>query len=254
MHSFLLLLTLWWPVCGQAQTETPSTATTSVAPVPLVTQYVNFNGNGTDLQIDPGSMQVNADPIETSLSQLAIEIFSLFIPQTLRPGLAVAIQSAAASAQVTGDINSIVTSALFAETPPAFLTAVPSQYQPNIARVEAALSSIRSGINRVSVSSVDYKNSVSIKSLNGSLQTVNSSILISTTDSRGSGIVTLLPATVVNGTKVEVTPTIRSTSTENTVSATPPASSSTNGGYAIPSQVPFAAAGIIGVVGLIAAL
>lgn len=249
MHSFLLLLTLWWPVCGQAQTETPSTATTSVAPVPLVTQYVNFNGNGTDLQIDPGSINGTA-----SLSQLAIEIFSLFIPQTLRPGLAVAIQSAAASAQVTGDINSIVTSALFAETPPAFLTAVPSQYQPNIARVEAALSSIRSGINRVSVSSVDYKNSVSIKSLNGSLQTVNSSILISTTDSRGSGIVTLLPATVVNGTKVEVTPTIRSTSTENTVSATPPASSSTNGGYAIPSQVPFAAAGIIGVVGLIAAL
>lgn len=108
-----------------------------------------------------------------------------------------------------------MTSALFAETPPAFLTAVPSQYQPNIARVEAALSSIRSGINRVSVSSVDYKNSVSIKSLNGSLQTVNSSILISTTDSRGSGIVTLLPATVVNGTKIEVTPTIRSTSTEN---------------------------------------
>lgn len=249
MHSFLLLLTLWWPVCGQAQTETPSTATTSVAPVPLVTQYVNFNGNGTDLQIDPGSINGTA-----SLSQLAIEIFSLFIPQTLRPGLAVAIQSAAASAQVTGDINSIVTSALFAETPPAFLTAVPSQYQPNIARVEAALSSIRSGINRVSVSSVDYENSVSIKSLNGSLQTVNSSILISTTDSRGSGIVTLLPATVVNGTKVEVTPTIRSTSTENTVSATPPASSSTNGGYAIPSQVPFAAAGIIGVVGLIAAL
>lgn len=177
-------------------------------------------------------MQVNADFVKNnwwhaanhwipyrngtaSLSQLAIEIFSLFIPQTLRPGLAVAIQSAAASAQVTGDINSIVTSALFAETPPAFLTAVPSQYQPNIARVEAALSSIRSGINRVSVSSVDYKNSVSIKSLNGSLQTVNSSILISTTDSRGSGIVTLLPATVVNGTKVEVTPTIRSTSTEN---------------------------------------
>lgn len=249
MHSFLLLLTLWWPVCGQAQTETPPPATTSVAPVPLVTQYVNFNGNGTDLQIDPSSINGTA-----SLSQLALEIFSLFIPQTLRPGLAVAIQSAAASAQVTGDINSIVTSALFAETPPAFLTAVPSQYQPNIARVEAALSSIRSGINRVSVSSVDYKNSVSIKSLNGSLQTVNSSILISTTDSRGSGIVTLLPATVVNGTKIEVTPTIRSTSTENTVSATPPASSSTNGGFAIASQVPFAAAGIIGVVGLIAAL
>lgn len=154
-------------------------------------------------------------------SKIALEIFSLYIPQTARPGLAVAIQSAAASASITGDINSIVTSALLAETPPAFLAAVPSPYQSNIARVEAALSSIRAGISSVSISSADFKNSVSIRSLNSSLQTVNSSILVSTTDSRGSSIVTLLPATVVNGTKLVVTPTVRTTSTGDNVRRSP---------------------------------
>lgn len=149
-----------------------------------------------------------------------MEVFSLYIPQTIRPGLGVAIQSAAASVRVTGNINSLVTSALLAETPPAFLTAVPSQYQTNIARVESALSSIRAGMSRISISSADYRNSASIKILNGSLQTVNSSILVSTTDSRGSSIVTILPATVFNGTKVAATPTAKA-STGNNVRGLP---------------------------------
>ena len=150
-----------------------------------------------------------------------MEIFSLYIPQSIRPGLGVAIQSAAASAKITGNINSLVTSALLAETPPGFLTAVPSQYQTNIARVEAAVSSIRAGMSRISVSSTKQDTSDSIEALNGSIQSVNSSILVSTTDSRGSSIVTLLSATVVNGTKLAATPTAETSSAGSNVRGMP---------------------------------
>lgn len=170
-----------------------------------------------------------------------------------------------------------MTSALLAETPPGFLTAVPSQYQTNIARVEAAVSSIRAGLSRISVSSAKQDASISIKALNGSIQSINSSILVSTTDPEGSSIVTLLPATIVNGTKLAVTPTAETSSTANDVRGrpfyfgegllildqqtvrsskeTPSVSSSDSVGFAVaPTQVSLAAAGIIGFVGVIAAL
>lgn len=224
MNPFLLLLTLWWPGIGQAQTQ--PAVTSPAVPPPLV--------NYTDLRIDPAAMQVHtAHIINTAFdaannrvpyrngtahfSLIAEEIFSLYIPQTIRPGLGVAIQSAAASANITGNINSLVTSAILAETPPTFLTAVPPQYQTDIARVGEALSSIRAGMRRISISSADHRNSISVKALNSSLQTVNSSILVSTTDSRGSNLVTVVPATVVNGTKVAVTPTSEISSTGNNV-------------------------------------
>ncbi|MCJ1429145.1 hypothetical protein MMC29_007058 [Sticta canariensis] len=256
MDPFLLLLILWWPVFGQARNQPAVTSPVVPRPLANLTEI-----DGTELRIDPAAMQVNAAPNGTSQFYLiAMEIFSLYIPQSIRPGLGVAIQSAAASATITGNINSLVTSALLAETPPGFLTAVPSQYQTNIARVEAAVSSIRAGLSRISVSSAKQDTSVSIKALNGSIQSVNSSILVSTTDSRGSSIVTLLSATVVNGTKLAVTPTAETSSAGNNQTVpnskeTPSISSSVNVAFAVaPTQVSLAAAGIIGFVGVIAAL
>ena len=154
-------------------------------------------------------------------NSIALSLVSQYIPASILPDLGIAVQSAASKASVTGDINSIVSSALTAATPPPFLTGLPSQYQTPVNKLGSTLSSIRGAIASISLASVSSISSVSsvsaksvasasIASLNGTLQTNSSAILIRTTDSSGSGYATILPATILNGTKVAITPSTSS--------------------------------------------
>ncbi|KAL8728811.1 MAG: hypothetical protein Q9181_005215 [Wetmoreana brouardii] len=76
--------------------------------------------------------QLNGSTLTSApaLSSAAAQLVAQYLPTSLIPGFAIAIQSAAQSASVTGDINSLVSSVLTATAPPDFLTAVPlpSQY------------------------------------------------------------------------------------------------------------------------------
>jgi hypothetical protein len=84
--------------------------------------------------------------------------------------------------------------------------ALPSEYQAPVGRVGSALGSIRGAISSISTASAGVVASASIASLDGTLQTNPSAILISITDSSGSRYATIVPATIQNGTKIPITP------------------------------------------------
>lgn len=166
-------------------------------------------------------------------NSIALSLVSEYIPASILPQLAIAIQSAASAASVTGDINSIVSSALTAATPAPFFTDLPSQYRGPVNQIESTLGSIRGALSSISLASVSSVNSVSsvsaksvssvsIASLNASVQTNSSAIVFTSTDSSGSPYATILPATISNGTKVAIIPSTSSTSSKVRLVFRPP--------------------------------
>ena len=114
----------------------------------------------------------------------ANQLISLYIPADVALPIAVAVQSAASEAGVMGEVSAIVQSALTDPTPPAFLSAIPSEYQENVASLGAAISELRgvasNGIPGAPVMSIDDQgNAVPTSTLNA----------VETTDSAGSPIV-----------------------------------------------------------------
>ncbi|MCJ1364061.1 hypothetical protein MMC16_003170 [Acarospora aff. strigata] len=139
--------------------------------------------NLQDRQIDPAS-------ISAQFSSAANQLISLYIPQSLAVPFGIAVQSAASAASVTGDINSIVESALTAATPPPFLTALPTQYSSNLVSLESAISALRgvastgiSGAPRVTTVT-DTAGSTYTSTMPGSAAAA--ATVITTTDSAGS--------------------------------------------------------------------
>ncbi|KZF26272.1 hypothetical protein L228DRAFT_8831 [Xylona heveae TC161] len=104
---------------------------------------------------------------EAAFSSAADQLISLYIPPTVAVPIAVAIQSALSL--TTGDINSVVHSALTAATPPPFLSAIPSKYSSNVEALESAISELR-GVASTGISGAPR--------------------IITTTNSAGSTIVT----------------------------------------------------------------
>ncbi|MCJ1302952.1 hypothetical protein MMC08_005757 [Hypocenomyce scalaris] len=223
------------------------------------------------------SSSTTTTPLPTPLSPsqfsvAALQLIPQYIPQSLLPGLGVAVQAAASSASMTGDINSIVTSALIAATPPAFLSAIPTQYQPIISSLEMAVSSLRA----IGQGEVPGQAKVTTETTNGLVETTtipgmltqtrsNGSLFTSTLPLTGPGAVVVLTMTNSAGstfytgsTLTSTTPTPTSTPTgtpaPSTASAASVASTSTKKGAAVPTQVPVAVAGIVGFVGFLAAL
>ncbi|KAI4251356.1 MAG: hypothetical protein LQ352_004901 [Teloschistes flavicans] len=190
-----------------------------------------------------------------AFSSAAVQIAAQNIPTSLIPGFAIAIQSAAASASVTGDINSLVSSILTATVAPDFLTAVPlpPQYSSRLAAIENQLSVIKSQASEATVRPTTTGNVTELTTLTSS----------------GSRVTTSLAATV-NGTVTSAfgyrNGTLTSTTASSTTSggettgaggkggASPTSSSS--GGLAAATKVPlaFAAAGMMGLVGVAAVL
>lgn len=163
----------------------------------------------------------NPTPLSPSqFSAQALGLIAGFIPQSLLPGLGVAIQAAASSATISGDINSIVTSALIAPTPPPFLSALPSQYSPYISSLEAQLSSLRAigqGYvpGQVLVTTQTANGTVAVKTLPGVLTQTrsNGSLFTSTLPLSGPGEVVVLTMTNTEGSTFYTGSTVTSTST-----------------------------------------
>ncbi|KAI4164053.1 MAG: hypothetical protein LQ342_002288 [Letrouitia transgressa] len=87
-----------------------------------------------------------------AFSSAAALILSQNFPASVLPGFAVAIESAASAASITGNINSLVTSVITATAPPDFITALPSEYQSRLRNAESQLNSIRSAASSRSTS------------------------------------------------------------------------------------------------------
>ncbi|KAL8955802.1 MAG: hypothetical protein Q9193_006472 [Seirophora villosa] len=222
----------------------------------------------------PGVLRRQENSTLTSspaVSSAAAELVEQYFPSSVLPGLAIAIQSAAQSSSVTGNINSIVSSVLTAATPPPFLTDVPSQYQSGLSAIQQTLSSIRvdeslsvvrsdaSVAYQSQLSAIDQTQS-SIREAATALPTTSENVtLVSTITSMDSVYTTSLPATVVNGSTSVVTPTETmaegGAATSGGESSGEPTSSS-SGGLAAATKVPFAAAaaGALGLVGVVALL
>ncbi|KAI9696577.1 MAG: hypothetical protein M1836_005596 [Candelina mexicana] len=129
---------------------------------------VTVSGQG---EIYPRQSAVATDPAQ--FSSAANQLISLYLPPSVGVPIAVALQSAASAAGVTGDINSIVNSALIATSAPSFLTAVPTEYKTNIAALQGAISSLRGA--------------ASAGTITGAARVITS------TNSAGSAVVTTVP-------------------------------------------------------------
>lgn len=142
----------------------------------------------------------STDPAEfTSAVNVLI---SQYIPPSVGLPLGAAVQSAASANGETGDINAIVNSALAAPTPPPYLSAIPTEYQPNVAALQSAISSLRgvasTGIPGAPVISVDPSGVAVTTGTLGLVTTVDPdgstvvAVLGTVTDSAGSSAATLL--------------------------------------------------------------
>ncbi|KAI4101785.1 MAG: hypothetical protein L6R37_004762 [Teloschistes peruensis] len=189
-----------------------------------------------------------------AFASAAAQVAAQNIPSSLIPGFAIAVQSAAQSASVTGDINSLVSSILTATVPPDFLTAVPlpPQYSSRLAAIENQLSVIKSQASEATVRPT----------------TTGNVTQLTTITSSGSRVTTSLAATV-NGTMTSAFGYMNGSLTSTTASSTTSIggagektggganpTSSSSGGLAAATKVPlaFAAAGMMGLVGMAAVL
>ncbi|KAL8964396.1 MAG: hypothetical protein Q9197_006941 [Variospora fuerteventurae] len=206
------------------------------------------------------------------VSSAAAALVDQYFPSSVLPGLAVAIQSAAASSSISGNINSIVSSALTAATPPPFLTAVPSQYQSGLSSIQYSLSVIR---NQESLSSVRSDASAAYQSRLSDIEqslsaataepTRNGNVtVVSIITSMDSVFTTSLPATVLNGSTSVLSQSATMTMDGATASegssagGGPDPTTASSDGLAAATKVPLAAAaaagGVLGLVGMVAML
>lgn len=122
------------------------------------------------------------DPAQ--FSSAVNNLIAAYIPANVALPIGAALQSAASAAGQSGDLSAIVQSALAAETPPPYLTAIPSQYQPNIQSLGSAISELRgvasSGIPGAPVLGTDSA---------GSVITTGTLNAVTTTDTAGATIV-----------------------------------------------------------------
>ncbi|KAI4198173.1 MAG: hypothetical protein LQ350_005460 [Teloschistes chrysophthalmus] len=223
-------------------------------PLPLLTHASPFEDLLPRQQEQP---KLNGSTLTSgpAFSSAAVQIAAQNIPSSLIPGFAIAIQSAAQSASVTGDINSLVSSILTATIAPDFLTAVPlpPQYSSRLAAIENQLSVIKSQASEATVRPT----------------TTGNVTQLTTITSSGSRVITTSLAATVNGTMTSafgyMNGSLTSTMASSTMSggragemtgggASPTSSSS--GGLAAATKVPlaFAAAGMMGLVGVAAVL
>ncbi|KAL8688009.1 MAG: hypothetical protein Q9218_005972 [Villophora microphyllina] len=201
-----------------------------------------------------GSTLTTGPALASAAAQLAAQYF----PSSVIPGFAIAVQSAAASASVSGDINSLVSSILTAQSPPAFLTAVPlpSEYSSRLNAIESQLSVISSQSSQATVRPTTTGNVTALTTITSNSTTMTTSL-----------------AATVNGTMTSAFGYQNGTLTSTTASSTsssggaggttsaggnggPSPTSKSSGGLAAATKVPlaFAAAGMMGLVGVAAVL
>ncbi|OCK73520.1 hypothetical protein K432DRAFT_430546 [Lepidopterella palustris CBS 459.81] len=226
--------------------------------------------------------QRRQDTIGPAFSSAANQLISLYVPAAGQS----AILSAASAASITGDPQSIINSALAATVVPSWLAAVPTEYQSCINSVESAISGLRgaastgiAGAPRVATAtnsagstfitiippssvSIAAASSVtgSVASITGSVATSLSSVL-SSVSSVSNSAASSAPSSAVSAASSTASSAASATSSAVSSVANKPsavtshtASSSTSSGFAAPTQVPIAAAGVIGLLGMVLAV
>ena len=128
----------------------------------------------------------------SQFNSIASSIVQQHLPSSILPSLAIAIQTAIASATPNGtaDINSLVRSAIYAPTPPPFLASgLPPDLQSKVNDMEDSISALR-----VQVSGFTTMSS------KGVVGTVTIPVEQTQTARNGSVVVTRVPALLVNDT------------------------------------------------------
>ncbi|KAI9768332.1 MAG: hypothetical protein M1840_004940 [Geoglossum simile] len=163
----------------------------------------------------------SADPIATQIAA----IVSSYVPQSIAVPFGSAVLSAASQAGTTGNVVEIITSALDATAPPPWVSLLPTEYQPNIIALASAFASFRESVDPTATGSA----ATDISSIPGNSTAIHTTSNDHAT-STGSG------------------------STGTKASTTGGASSSSSTGAAMPSAVVPGAAGLLGLLGVLAAL
>ncbi|KAL8869142.1 MAG: hypothetical protein Q9174_004491 [Haloplaca sp. 1 TL-2023] len=185
------------------------------------------------------SLSLNGSTITSgpAFSSAAAQLVGQYFPSSLLPSFAIAVQSAADEASMTGNINSLVSSVLTATSLPDFLTAVPlpSQYSSRLGLIESQLNLIQSQAE--SATARHTSTLVAAGGGNGTNGTMGNG---STSGMMGGALTT-------------------AASDDDAVSATGDGSAATTSamdGFAAATKVPlaFAAAGVMGLVGMAAVL
>ncbi|KAL8843404.1 MAG: hypothetical protein Q9176_002017 [Flavoplaca citrina] len=106
-----------------------------------------------DLSPRQAQLSFNGSTLTSSsaLSSAAAQLITANIPTSIIPALAIAIQSAAASASVTGNINSLVSSVLTAATPAPFLEDLPASYRSRLDALNSQVGRIREEASEATV-------------------------------------------------------------------------------------------------------
>ncbi|RDI78971.1 hypothetical protein Vi05172_g11043 [Venturia inaequalis] len=180
------------------------------------------------------------------LSSAVSQLISLYIPTSVYP----ALSSAAAAHTLTGDVASLLASALTATAIPAWISAVPTQYSANIASLESRVSELRGA---VSVGSIEGAPRVVTTTGDGgvvAVTTVPGASALST-GTAGSASTTMLTGT--NTRSITATGTGGSGSGSGSTQAAASTSRSSSG-FAMATEVPAAIMGVAGLLGLVVAL
>ncbi|KAG7006700.1 hypothetical protein G7Y79_00013g034720 [Physcia stellaris] len=203
------------------------------------------------------SLITNDAQLDAAISAIAASYF----PESIIPSLAVAIGSASA---VTGDPRSLISNLITEATPPPFLSSLPTPYQSRLMGAEIKISSLRAAV----ASLTTHPTSTLLAGSNGTLIAGTNSTLgnnvtlvpLTSTASNGSAVVTSVPAQIVNGTTIALAYTTSAPSSAMPSGSVPASTAggaggtSASSGFGVPTQVPVAAAGLLGVLGLLVAL
>ncbi|XTI88491.1 hypothetical protein V2W45_1468846 [Cenococcum geophilum] len=194
-------------------------------------------------------------------SSAASQLISLYVPASVQS----AIASAASQASVTGDPQAIVNSALIATVTPSWFTAIPTEYQPNINSLESAISDLRgaaatgiAGAPRVATAT-DSAGSTYVTTIPGSMSITGSvtaplSSVISSVESSASATASSALASASSASssaESSASAAVSSAASSVSAAASRTVSSSKSSGYAAPTQVPMAAAGFLGFLGMV---
>jgi hypothetical protein len=197
-------------------------------------------------------------------SSAASQLISLYLPSSVQSALALVASEAGS---ITTDISAAVESALTATSPPPWLNAVPAEYSSNIASLESAVSALYSYASEGSIPNAPYV----VTTTSGGSVVVSTSMPASTTMAVGTSstkasVSTLLRvkrAAQIPGAEIDGLPqgsTARSTTSVTTASpfSTNTAthlSGTSSSALAVATQAPVVAGiGILGLLGVIAAL
>jgi hypothetical protein len=124
-------------------------------------------------------------------------LIASYIPSSILIPLGAAVQSAASAAGVTGSLPDIIDSALGAPTPPTWLTAIPTEFQSNIAALETAIESLKAGATMTAAPS---SGATSAASGNGTtLHTTSKAPTPTSAPSSSSSSAAAMPAMIVPG-------------------------------------------------------